>query len=362
MSLATDGKSESYYRIVHSPSVSPDDTRVAYSTFLDESYLIETSTMDGLDRRTLTEGNVIDFDPEWSPSGSQVAFVRRYDSDACDNFRQVGIYTVGDNGQDIRKVEDIPSRIRQGTTREWDVSGPKWSPDGELLAYVVNEIEEVVEDRPELSGRNYYYRNHTVLYTVNVDGSNNRILLTFSQRGNLVTSDQTYVTSDEDLKRVGLFSKEPARSIVSPPAWSPDGQQVAFLGVADSIPKLYIINRDGSELHEVVKLENSKLSGTAYGQTLPSVFWSHNGSHIMFSWGGTLYFVNADGSDLHSTDVGDYFSPSPDGSRIAVVTASAPYLPPLKTDVVLYSMAWDGTDVQVLVRTNENGLLEAVNR
>ena len=141
-----------------------------------------------------TEGNVIDFDPEWSPDGSRIAFVRRYDRDPCGEFHRVGIYTVGYDGQDFRKLADVPSQIRQGTIGKWDVSGPKWSPDGESLAYVVNEFEEAVLEKPESSGRDYYYRDRTVLYTVNANGSNLRRLLTFSERGYLSTFDKTYVT------------------------------------------------------------------------------------------------------------------------------------------------------------------------
>ena len=118
---------------------------------------------------------------------------------------------------------------------------------------------------------------------------------------------------------MGLFSTEPARSIVSPPAWSPDGQRMAFAGVDDGAPKLYTVSRDGSDLREVVELENSNANLDASEHGISNAFWSGDGSRIMFSWDGTLYYVNVDGSNLRSTDIDGYFSPSPNGSRIAVL-------------------------------------------
>ena len=350
--LAADGKIEAYYRIAHSPTISPNGTRVAYSMLHDStygeavfpygSYLIETSNFDGSDRRRLTEGDVMDFSPTWSPEGSRIAFVRRKDRGGCDNFRQVGIHTIGDNGQDIRKVVDIPARNAEGTPTEWDAwyhSGPTWSSDGELLAYIVNEREESEDKRPGYFRD--YARIHTTLYTVNADRSDLKRLLTFSSRGYLMPLDQQYVTPDEDLKRVGLFSEEPGRSIVSPPEWSPDGQHIAFVGIAEGVPKLYTIGRDGSDLHEIVELENPGIGGPEVTRTSPSVFWSRDGSQILFSWGRTLYFVNADGSDLNSIHGGDYFSPSPDGSRVAHFVDGAKV-------VLLFAMAPDGSGVRAL--------------
>ena len=292
----------------------------------------------------------MDFAPAWSPNGSQIAFVRRFDRDRCGNsFGRVGIHTIRDNGQGIRKVVDIPSRNGEGTPKGWDASyhsGPVWSSDGQLLAYVVNERERVKE-----MDYVYYYRDHTVLFIVNADGSDLKRVLTFSSRG---VRERARVTSDEDLKRVGLFSEEQSRSIVSLPKWSPDDQHIAFVRVADGVPKLYTIGRDGSNLHEVVELENPGVGGPELGQTRRSVFWSRDGSHITFPWGRTLYSVNTDGSDLRSIHEGDYFSPSPDGSRIAHFVRED------VSGVVLYTMAPDGSDVWALARRGKDFVVEAI--
>ncbi len=391
--LAADGESEAFYRIAHSPSISPTGARVVYSTldgslyegagFAYGSYAIETSALNGSDRMTLTEGDVMDFAPAWSPNGPQIAFVRRYDRarfirDECGDFRRLGIYTVRDNGRDTRKVVDIPSRSGEGipgegTPEEWDAwyhSGPVWSPDGQLLAYVVNERERAAgEERPGY-WTDYYRRTHTTLYTVNADGSDVKRLLTFSNRGKLSTSDQTYVTTDEELRSTGLFSEEPFRSIVSQPAWSSDGQRIAFVGVSEAYPelhtagdpKLYTVGRNGSDLREVVTLDGPAVANphelwkwieTNLRQTSSTVFWSRDDSQIQFSWGRRMYFVNVDGSDLHSIAGGDYSSPSPDGSRVA-------HLREPWGQAALYTAALDGSDARALTSAGEDFALQGV--
>ena len=362
--LAADGKSEALYRIAHSPSISPSGSRVAYSilhsstygnaAFGYGSYTIETATIDGSDRLSLTQGDVMDFAPAWSPDGSQIAFVRRQDRDTCDEFRRVEIYTIDDNGEGIHKVVDIPSRNGEGTPKEWDAwhhSGPVWSSDGQLLAYVIHETESAVDRGADFASRNYF-RNHTTLYTVKADGSDLKRLLTFSSRGRLITSTWNYVAPDEDLRRVGLFSEEPARFIESPPAWSPDRQRIAFLGVSDGVPKLYTLGRHGSDLHEVVALESPRIANPDFLRASPAVFWSRDGSQILFSWDRMVYFVNADGSGFRSIHGGDYFSPSPDGSRIAHFID--------QPNVVLYTTAPDGADERDLAKRAEDFVLEAV--
>ena len=382
--MAADGETEAFYRIAHSPSISPTGARVAYSTldgslyegagFAYGSYTIETSALDGSGRMTLTEGDVMDFAPAWSPNGPQIAFVRRYDrggSDRiCGSFRRLGIFTVRDGGHDIRKVVDIPSRSGEGTPGEgtpeewhaWYHSGPVWSSDGQLLAYVVTETEEAAgEERPGYFTR-YYSRTHTALYTVNADGSDLKRLLTFSNRGKRSTSDQTYVTTDEELRSTGLFSAEPFRSIVSPPAWSSDRQHIAFVGVSEGVPTLYTVGSNGSDLQEVVALESPVVANSSelwrwisgiLRQTSSTVFWSRDDSQVLFSWDGRLYFVNADGSDLHSIDGGDYASPSPDGLRVA-------HLIEPWSEAVLYTMAPDGSDARALASAGEDFVLQRV--
>jgi dipeptidyl aminopeptidase/acylaminoacyl peptidase len=82
---------------------------------------------------------------------------------------------------------------------------------------------------------------------------------------------------------------------VGAPAWSPDGARLAFTSIRGSTPQTWIVNADGSDLHQVP---------TAAGF---SPAWSPDGTRLAFSvdaWDNQechfrdLYTVNVDGSDL----------------------------------------------------------------
>ena len=88
------------------------------------------------------------------------------------------------------------------------------------------------------------------------------------------------------------------------PAWSPDGQRIAFVR-GDGI---HVMNADGSD---AVRLTTGDDNDPA---------WSPDGRRIAFVRGDDIHVMNADGSDaVRLTRSGDDNSPawSPDGRRIA---------------------------------------------
>ena len=70
---------------------------------------------------------------------------------------------------------------------------------------------------------------------------------------------------------------------------------------------------------------------------------------------GTVFRVNADGSDFRAIGEGHGAAWSPDGSRIAVYRYASFYRK--GDDVVLFTTAPDGADVRVLVRRDQDDRL-----
>ena len=147
------------------------------------------------------------------------------------------------------------------TLNSW-ISGPVWSPDGRTIGF-----ESLRDGNGEI-------------YVVNADGSRQRRL-----------------------------TRNPARDFA--PAWSHDGRRIAFVRDRGSThrPEVYVMNADGSRQLRLVRRGRQPL-------------WSPDGWRLAFTrgqGGGSVYVVNADGSDERNVTRGAVrdFAWSPDGQRIA---------------------------------------------
>ena len=365
------------------PNLAPDGSRAVYAVDPDRdrfgsrySIAIETSNLDGSDRKRLTDDQRGAYlSPAWSPDGASIAYVRRK-----------GVYTMAADGSDVRwlirflgtedlsreedlkRGERIQEAIRSGAPidpvdifRQKHQAGPVWSPDGKALAVVVREWN--------------YGWGRPVRYVLIVAASNGsnptRVFATTPQR---LPFDQ-----------------------IGWPSWSPDGQELAFIRFgapsydSETAPVFeaidaprglapYTIRRDGSELREVAP--GIPQVGWNNEQVLfPSASWSPDGTQILFTLGdGHLYVAQANGGGYRQIGEGSYASWSSDGSRIAVgdphgessvrvlyygvrLAGTEQYVDP-ETSVPhdhLWTMAPDGSDRRVLVRRDEEGALVAAN-
>ena len=124
------------------------------------------------------------------------------------------------------------------------------------------------------------------------------------------------------------------------PAWSPDGERIAFGSVRDGNPEIYVADIEGDD---VQRLTNDPADDLA-------ARWSPDGATLVFASrrDGNLdiYSIRADGSDLVriADEAIDEELPvfSPDGQRVAFNTRSSEQ----DGDIVLVDA--DGTDRTVL--------------
>lgn len=159
------------------PAWSPDGETIAFSRGTttscplpascgDELYTIR---IDGTGLTRLTDHPGFDYQPDWSPDGSKIAFTRR-ECGSCEDH----IYLVNPDGTGLVRLT-APGRYH---------SHPSWSPDGSRIAYAGH--------RPGAFD--------SEIYTMKSDGSDHR-RVTFSGAAFIIAVE---------------------------PAWSPDGTRIAF--------------------------------------------------------------------------------------------------------------------------------------
>lgn len=229
--------------------------RIAFSSFRNGRLDIFAMDPKGGGIRNLTRDPQPDFQPEWSPDGSLIAYVSLH-------------LDVSDYDQIFTIDPTSGSRAQLTSFDEGNPQAPAWSPDGTRIAFHVS-FGGAIDDE---------------LYAMNADGSG-LVQLTDNRSPD---SDPAWAPGGNRIafvRNARIFTMVPDGTRVRPltpagmwafePAWSPHGRRVAFVGrdpVAASEEDLYTIRRDGSGLR--------RLRATARTETSPS--WSPDGRRIVY--------------------------------------------------------------------------------
>jgi TolB protein len=112
------------------PSVSPDQSRVAYAAILsptgDTDRGVFTQNRDGSGETALFDvPGAYDSAPAWSPDGTRIAFESNADVGGANPEQDMEVWVMGSDGSS-------PTQLTHNAAHD---EGPAWSPDGRLLAY-----------------------------------------------------------------------------------------------------------------------------------------------------------------------------------------------------------------------------------
>jgi dipeptidyl aminopeptidase/acylaminoacyl peptidase len=108
------------------------DTIVVDSDFIySHLWVIDVETRE---KKRLTEGDFTVSNPQWSPNGASIAFVKSISGVQESSFIDIS----DDRNTDIYIISVNGGSPRQLTTNPGPDANPQWSPDGKLLAYTSN--------------------------------------------------------------------------------------------------------------------------------------------------------------------------------------------------------------------------------
>ncbi len=232
--------------------------------------------------------------PAWSPDGSRIA----YNHILGNNYSLWIMDANGSNPVSLTRA-DINNPVHK-TSAYWVDFNPRWSSDGSKIVF----------------HRTYYYDGGGYLgffvYIINADGPNQRMLI--SGRNPSISHDGKYIAFDA-------------------------GYAGGIYATAEQGYNIFVMNVDGTNI--------KRLTDDKGNEVVPS--WSPDSKKLIFTKDGTIYIMNADGSNKTNTGQGGHDARwSPDGKRIAFISESAGDMMRSIKLFHLYIIDIDGTNVTQL--------------
>jgi Tol biopolymer transport system component len=234
------------------PSWSPDGTKIAFSSNRDSGnwdIYVMNAADDGSDVTRLTNDPADDGSPTWSPDGTKIAFSSERDKTE-ENSENSQIYVMNsDDGSDVTRL----------TNNNVSDSFPTWSPDGEKIAFVSDRDVnfEIYSMNADDGSEQTNLSNNSAddgSPTWSPDGTK----IAFDSNREDESNFEIYsMNAADDGSDVTRLTNDPAFD--TDPTWSPDGTKIAFASSRDVLeeegPDIYVMNSDDGS--NIIRLTNT---------------------------------------------------------------------------------------------------------
>ena len=230
------------------PRWSPDRRRIVFSR-MDFSgvmgiFVIDVDGPDGVVR--LASGR----DPAWSPDGSQIVFAAQGGPQPY----EFGIHVMNADGSNVRRLTSPNDPAQCSTGSSANDLQPDWSPDGRRIVF---ERQIHTEDNGGFDCGLDGYGYVPNVYVMNVDGTETRRLRSvvwwsgdkdpaWSPDGQSIAYSESFGDDIFIIDKDGALPERRVPFAISAtphtPVWSADGRKLLVLGVAPPTNKLFIID------------------------------------------------------------------------------------------------------------------------
>jgi len=258
------------------PVLSQGENRMLFVSDQDGNREIYIMNPDGSGATRLTNNQIEDNEPTWSPDYRQIAFVSTRDDSGGD----FSLYTMNADGSNIVRV--TPPDFGNYN------SSPVWSSNGTSIAFTTTR------------------HGSSDIYTINADGTlplrltindDEDVDPSWSPDGRQIVyaSDPQgdfgiFVMNADGSNILSLTPGHPEEDAF--PAWSPRGDEIAFASTGNNT-EIYLIRPDGTDMRPLATVDEGFIS---------AITWSPEGDQIAYSVGSgrrqSIYVIDREGNNL----------------------------------------------------------------